>query len=59
MTGSEPRLYLLKLDEHTGALTMDDALRDADGRSGVSFESRQWPHGWTGSGTPHGVVFSR
>jgi len=59
VTGSEPRLYLLKLDERTGALTMDDALRDADGRSGVSFESRQWPHGWTGSGTPHGVVFSR
>ncbi len=59
VTGSEPRLYLLKLDERTGALTMDDALRDADGRSGVSFENRQWPHGWTGSGTPHGVVFTR
>ena len=24
VTGSEPRLYLLKLDERTGALTMDD-----------------------------------
>jgi hypothetical protein len=59
VTGSEPRLYLLKLDERTGALTMDDALRDADGKNGVSFESRQWPHGWTGAGTPHGVVFSR
>ena len=59
VTGSEPRLYLLKLDERSGALSMDEGLHDADGKPGVSFESRQWPHGWTGSGTPHGVVFSR
>ena len=59
VTGYEPRLYMLKLDETTGALTMDDALRDADGKSGVNFDSSDWPHGWSGTGSPHGVVFTR
>lgn len=53
------RLYLLKLDQSTGALTMDDAFRDTDGKPGFNFDNREWPHGWTGSGAPHGVVFSR
>ena len=59
VTGSEPRLYMLKLDEQTGAVAMDDAFRGADGSSGFSFDSREWPHGWTGTGSPHGVVFTR
>jgi len=59
VTGSEPRLYMLKLDERTGALTVDDAFRGADGKSGFSFDQREWPHGWAGTGNPHGVVFSR
>jgi hypothetical protein len=58
VTGSEPRLYMLKIDEATGSLTMDDAFRDADGKAGFNFD-REWPHGWKGSGRPHGVVFSR
>ena len=53
------RLYLLKLDPTTGALTIDNAFRDSDGKPGFSFESRRWPHGWTGDATPHGAVFSR
>ena len=53
------RLYLLKLDPATGALTLDDAFRDTDGKIGFSFANRQWPHGWNGSGLPHGAVFSR
>jgi hypothetical protein len=53
------RLYLLKLDPATGALTFDDSFRDADGKVGFSFADRQWPHGWSGTGLPHGVVFSR
>ena len=53
------RLYLLKLNPASGALTIDNAFRDADGKVGFSFESRRWPHGWTGDGTPHGAVFSR
>jgi len=59
VTGSEPRLYLLKLDLATGSLTMDGAFHDADGRPGFNFADRDWPHGWKGSGKPHGVVFSR
>lgn len=53
------RLYLLKLDEKSGALSIDQTFRDTDGGVGFSFASRQWPHGWTGEGTPHGAVFSR
>ncbi|MDQ3045158.1 MAG: hypothetical protein M3R06_08425 [Chloroflexota bacterium] len=56
---SGDRMYLLKLDEATGALSIDDAFRDADGQPGFSFAKRAWPHGWTGEGAPHGAVFSR
>jgi hypothetical protein len=53
------RMYLLKLDAATGALSIDEAFRDADGQPGFSFAKRNWPHGWTGEGKPHGAVFSR
>jgi hypothetical protein len=59
VTGSEPRLYLLKFDQSTGGLSMDDAFHDADGKPGFNFADRDWPQGWKGSGLPHGVVFSR
>ena len=59
VTGSDPRLYLLKLDQTTGTLAMDNAFHGADGKPGFNFEDRDWPHGWKGSGLPHGVVFSR
>lgn len=53
------RTYVLKLDQTTGALSIDTAFRDEDGQPGFSFASRKWPHGWTGTGKPHGAVFSR
>lgn len=53
------RMYLLKLDEKSGALTIDDAFRGPDGKIGFSFATQSWPHGWTGEGAPHGAVFSR
>jgi hypothetical protein len=59
VTGSENRLYLLKLDEATGAVTIDSAFHDTNGRPGFDFANRDWPHGWKGTGVPHGVVFSR
>ena len=59
VTGREPRLFLVKLDQATGALAMDDTFHDADGKPGFNFADREWPHGWRGSGLPHGVVFSR
>jgi hypothetical protein len=59
VTGSENRLYLLKFDESTGALAIDTAFHDANGKPGFDFANREWPQGWQGSGMPHGVVFSR
>src|SRR5688572_16291269 len=53
------RMYLLKLDEKSGALTIDEAFRGEDGKPGFSFAKQSWPHGWTGEGVPHGAVFSR
>ena len=53
------RLYLLKLDPASGALSVDEAFRDQDGRTGFSFAERAWPHGWKGAGIPHGAVGSR
>lgn len=55
---SSSRMYLLKLDQATGALSVDDHFRDTDGRIGFSFADRRWPHGWTGTAVPHGAVFS-
>jgi hypothetical protein len=55
----EGRLYVLRLNPKTGALSMDDAFHDAEGRPGFDFADREWPHGWKGSGSPHGAVFSR
>jgi hypothetical protein len=57
--GDLHRLYLLKLDQKTGAIAMDAAFHDADGKPGFNFDDRQWPGGWRGSANPHGVVFSR
>ena len=56
---SGDRMYLLKLDEKNGALTIDEAFRGEDGKTGFSFAKQAWPHGWTGEGLPHGAVFSR
>jgi hypothetical protein len=53
------RLYLVRLDQANGKLTVDDTFRDQDGQSGFNFDNRTWPQGWTGSATPHGAVFSR
>jgi len=58
VTGTEPRLFLLKFDPATGALSIDDAFHDADGKPGFNLADREWPQGWKGSGKPHGVVFS-
>jgi hypothetical protein len=56
VTGSEPRIYLLKFDSATGSVSLDQAFHDADGKPGFNLANREWPHGWKGSGLPHGVV---
>jgi len=60
-SGNKPddRLFLVKMDPNTGSVSLDENFRDTDGKPGFSFADRQWPHGWKGSGVPHGAVFSR
>ena len=48
----------MKLDPTTGALAMDSAFHDGEGKPGFNFANRDWPQGWKGSGKPYGVVFS-
>lgn len=55
----DPRLYLLRFDPATGALNLDEAFHDLDGKRGFNFSDREWPHGWKGTGRPRGAVFSR
>ena len=59
IAGKGDRMYLLQLDDKTGALSIDEHFRDTDGQPGFSFGDREWPHGWKGTGLPHGAVFSR
>jgi hypothetical protein len=59
VTGTQSRLFLLTFDEATGAIRTDTAFHDESGKPGFNFADREWPHGWKGSGRPHGVVFSR
>lgn len=59
VTGGGGRLYLLKFDPGSGALSIDEGFHDSDGKAGFNFMDREWPHGWKGTGAPHGVVFSR
>jgi hypothetical protein len=59
ITGSGTRLYLLTFDTATGAVGIDEKFKDVDGKPGFNFADRQWPHGWKGSGHPHGVVASQ
>jgi hypothetical protein len=40
-------------------LAVDEAFKDDKGKPGFDMANRQWTHGWTGTGKPHGVVFSR
>ena len=54
------RLFLVQLDERTGALRIDTTFReDAAMAPGVTFTRERWSHGATGSAVPHGSVFSR
>ena len=55
----ENRLFMLIFDPATGAIMIDKAFHDQAGRPGFDLSERTWPHGWSGSAIPHGVVFSR
>jgi hypothetical protein len=51
VTGRQPRLFLVKLGQATGALSMDDTLHDVDGRPGFNFADREWPARMEGIGS--------
>jgi hypothetical protein len=54
----ERRVRRVRLDDQTGALSVEEPFRDpGSDRPGVSFERREWPHGAAGAATPHGAVF--
>lgn len=53
------RVIVVQFDTATGRLMVDEEFSAGDGRLGISFERDRWPHGTTGPGDPHGVVFSR
>ncbi|MEP6691093.1 MAG: hypothetical protein ABJD07_08040 [Gemmatimonadaceae bacterium] len=53
------RLYVIDFDPRNGKLTFDDRFRDAGTRPGISLTGKRWPHGFVGTATPHGTVFSR
>jgi len=55
----DSRLYLVKFNPQTGAISLDETFHDSDGKLGFNFADRDWPHGWKGSALPHGAVFSR
>jgi hypothetical protein len=54
----EDRLFMLTFDPESGALAIDHAFHDERGNPGFDLDNRTWPHGWSGSATAHGVVFS-
>jgi hypothetical protein len=58
--GGGQRLFVVDFDPATGTLAIDQKFKDAGSTvPGVSLSKRSFPHGWTGSASPHGTVFSR
>jgi hypothetical protein len=54
-----PRVLLARFDRRTGALALDSSFKDRGAvEPGISFARTAWPHGSTGTGIPHGAVFS-
>ena len=47
------RVVLVRFDTKTGQLALDPQFGE------LSFERESWPHGDTGTATPHGAIFSR
>ncbi len=56
----EHRVLVVRLDPETGRMEIDTSFRDAgSGTPGVSFDRTSWPHGASGTATPHGALFYR
>jgi hypothetical protein len=58
--GQDSRLFMLRFDRKTGAVALDDEFRNEGAAvPGFSMSDIDWPHGFHGTGLPHGAVFSR
>ncbi|MEE8606566.1 MAG: selenium-binding protein SBP56-related protein [Nitrospiraceae bacterium] len=58
--GDDSMLFMLKFDRNTGKITFDKNFHDPQATGpGISLKDRKWPHGFQGTGIPHGAVFSR
>ena len=56
----EHRVVLLRFDPATGALALDERFREEGAAEpGFVMEGKDWPHGGSAAGIPHGAVFSR
>lgn len=54
--GRDSWLAMLKFDEATGWLSIDERFGDG---GGLQFDRPKWPHGGNGKAIVHGVVFTR
>jgi len=58
--GQDSRLFMLQFDRKTGAVAIDEEFRNEGAAvHGFSMSDIAWPHGFRGTGLPHGAVFSR
>jgi hypothetical protein len=58
--GTDSRLFMLRFDRNSGRVTLDTEFRNRGSNSpGFSMSNLDLPHGFHGTGLPHGAVFSR
>ncbi|MDH3223120.1 MAG: selenium-binding family protein, partial [Gemmatimonadota bacterium] len=57
--GTRHRIIMVDLDPSDGTMRVDPDFGGTEHRPGISLDRTDWPHGATGPGDPHGVVFSR
>jgi hypothetical protein len=58
--GVDSRLFMLHFDRNSGRVTLDTEFRNPASTSpGFSMSDLNLPHGFHGTGLPHGAVFSR
>lgn len=58
--GADSRLFMLHFDRNSGHVTLDTEFRNPGSASpGFSMSDLTLPHGFRGTGLPHGAVFSR
>jgi len=58
--GTDSQLFMLRFDRNSGRVSLDTEFRNAGSASpGFSMSNLDLPHGFHGTGLPHGAVFSR